>query len=72
MSRAEIEQRFGSYKKPTEKTATKFKLIQEKSMELAVLIDEHCPDSREKATALTQLQLAKMSANASIAIHEGE
>lgn len=64
-----IEQRFGPYRKPTEQTIPKYGKIQEKVLELALLIDELCPESPEKATALTTLQSAKMSANAAIAIY---
>jgi len=65
----EIEERFGPYRTPTEVTIPKYKAIQEKTLELAALIDDLCPTSREKATALTTLQNAKMSANAAIAIY---
>ncbi len=68
----ELESRFGPYRKPTETTIPKFKAIQEKSLELAHLIDELCPGSKQKATALTLLEECKMSANAAVAIHEGE
>lgn len=65
----EIEQRFGPYRKPTEDTAPKYEAIQKATLELALLIDKLCPPSKEKSVALTQLQLAKMSANASISIY---
>lgn len=71
-AQAEIKSRFGAYRKPTEVTVPKFKAIQEKALEFALLIEELCPNSKQKATALTQLEMCKMSANASIAIHEGE
>lgn len=67
--RITIKERFGPYKKPTEKTIPKFQAIQEKALEMAELISESCPDSPEKFTALTQLQNVKMSANAAIAIY---
>jgi hypothetical protein len=68
----DLENRFGPYRKPTENTIPKFKAIQEKTLELAKLIDELCPVSREKATALTELQGVKMYANAAIAIYTVE
>lgn len=68
-SRNEIEERFGAYRKPTENTAPKYKAIQEKALEMAVLIDELCPHSKQKAIALSNLEACKMAANASIAIH---
>lgn len=67
--RITVEERFGPYRRPTEETIPKFQAIQEKTLELAKLINEICPDSPEKFTALTQLQLTKMSANAAIAIY---
>lgn len=68
-SREEIIERFGAYRKPTETTIPKYQAIQEKTLELALLIDDLCPDSKEKSSALTMLQQVKMSANASIAIY---
>jgi len=67
--RLSVEERFGAYRKPTEVTIPKYAQIQEKSLELAKLIDELCPDSPEKFHALTLLQTCKMSANAAIAIY---
>lgn len=37
---------------------------------LAAVINNDCPDSREKSVAITKLQEAVMWANASIAINE--
>lgn len=67
-----VEKRFGPYRKPTEQTIPKYGQIQEKTLELAKLIDEICPASPEKASALTLLQQVKMSANAAIAIYSEE
>lgn len=67
--RITVEERFGPYRKPTDETIPKFNAIQAKSLELAVMINELCPDSPEKFTALTQLQFVRMSANAAIAIY---
>lgn len=64
-----IVERFGPYRKPTEITIPKYQKIQEKALEFALLIDELCPNSQQKSTALTQLEMCKMSANAAIAIH---
>ena len=66
---SDIKKRFGPYRKPTEVTIPKYQKIQEKTLELAELIDQLCPESREKSSALTLLQQVKMSANAAIAIH---
>lgn len=67
-----VTERFGGYRKPTEVTIPKYEAISKKTLELALLIDELCPFSPEKATALTTLQSAKMSANAAIAIYTQE
>lgn len=67
-----IAQRFGGYRKPTDKTIPKYEKIQEKTIELAVLIDALCPESEEKKSAITLLQQVKMSANAAIAIYTKE
>lgn len=64
------EERFGPYRKPTEQKAIKYEGIQQATLALALLIEDFCPDSQQKSTALTQLEMCKMSANASIAIHE--
>lgn len=63
------EERFGPYRRPTEVTIPKFAAIQGKCLELALLIEELCPQSQQKSSALTQLEMCKMSANAAIAIH---
>lgn len=72
MKKEELEAEFGAYRKPTEVTIPKYKAIQEKTLELANLINDLCPESRQKSVALTNLQLVKMSANAAIAIHTKE
>ena len=66
---ADINARFGPYRAPTPVTIPKYKAIQEKTLELALLIHELCPESKEKATALTQLVGVKMLANAAVAIY---
>ena len=40
--------------------------IREKAKELAYLIDEKCPNSREKSLAMTKLEESVMWANASV------
>lgn len=62
-------ERFGPYRKPTEDTIPKYKMIQEKALEFALLIEDLCPFSQQKSSALTLLEQCKMSANAAIAIH---
>lgn len=69
MKTEDLEKAFAPYRKPTEQTIPKFELIQQKTLELARLVNDECPESREKALALTHLQDARMWANAAIAIH---
>lgn len=47
----------------------KYQAIREMALSLALLIEEICPQSREKSLAIARLQEASMFANASIAIH---
>lgn len=55
------------YHAPKEGQPVKYETIRAKAKELAILIDELCPDSREKSVAFTQLETAVMWANAAIA-----
>lgn len=61
----DIENRF-TYHRPTEAQAAKYPIIRNKAKELAYLIDELCPNGREKALAMTKLEECIMFANASI------
>lgn len=65
----QIENNF-KYHTPKEGQAEKYTEIREKAKELAYVIDELCPNSREKSVAMTQLEDAVMWANASIARNE--
>lgn len=56
-----------TYHAPKEGQAGKYQRIRAKAKELAYLIDEECPDSREKSLAMTKLEEATMWANASVA-----
>ena len=67
-----VAERFGPYHKPTEVTVKKYEAIQKETLHLALMIEDLCPASREKSSALTLLQQAKMSANAAIAIYTKE
>lgn len=53
-----------------EKQAEKHELIRNKTKELAYLIDDMCPNSREKSLAMTKLEECAMWVNASIARNE--
>ncbi|MCB5030036.1 hypothetical protein LGW13_09855 [Streptococcus mutans] len=55
------------YHSVKEGQAEKYMAIREKAKELAYLIDELCPVSRERSIAHTNLEQVSMWANASIA-----
>lgn len=55
------------YHAPKESQAEKYDQLRSKAKELAYLIDELCPNSREKALANTNLEQSIMWANASVA-----
>ncbi|MDY7222078.1 Acb2/Tad1 domain-containing protein [Halalkalibacterium halodurans] len=63
---AQIENNF-TYHPPKEDQPEKYTKIREKAKELALLIDQECPNSREKSLAMTKLEETVMWANASIA-----
>jgi hypothetical protein len=65
----QIENNF-RYHAPKEGQPEKYQAIREKVKELAYLIDELCPNSREKSLAFTNLEQSVMWANASIARNE--
>lgn len=58
------------YHAPTGTQPTRYVLIRNKAKELAELIIENTPQSREQSVALTNLQQVVMWANAAIAINE--
>lgn len=62
----ELENRF-KYHSPKEGQPEKYTAIREKAKELAHMIDELCPNSREKSVAQINLEQSVMWANASIA-----
>jgi hypothetical protein len=59
-----------TYHSPTVNQGTRYVALRERAHKLALLINDSCPESREKALAITNLQQAIMWANASIAINE--
>jgi len=61
-----------TYHKPHGDQQFRYESLRAKAKELAKRIEENCPESREKALALTNLQQAIMWANASIAINEAK
>ena len=62
----DIENNF-SYHKPDEEQARCYVRLRKLAKELAYLIDEVCPTSREESLALTKLEESVFWANAAIA-----
>lgn len=58
------------YHAPQPGQEEKYDVIRTKAKELAHLMNDVCPDSRERALAHTNLEQAVMWANASIARHQ--
>lgn len=56
-----------TYHAPKEGQPEKYERIRAAAKDFATVINEECPDSREKSLAITNLQQASMWANASIA-----
>lgn len=65
----EIEKNF-TYHSPKGDQPERYTKIRAKAKELAELLNEVCPDSREKSLAFTKLEESVMWANASIARNE--
>jgi hypothetical protein len=64
-----LENRF-TYHPPKEGQAQKYELIRGTALNLAHLIDDLAPESREKSLAITKLEEVVMWANAAIARNE--
>jgi len=64
-----IENNF-KYHAPKDGQPKKYEEIRDGGLYLALMIDELCPGSREKALAMTKLEECVMWANASIARNE--
>jgi hypothetical protein len=69
MQNADFENRF-TYHAPKNGQPAKYDALRHTAKVYAEMIDEMCPNSREKALALTKLEEAVMWANAAIARHE--
>jgi len=65
----EMENRF-KYHTPKPGQTEKYVIIRDKTKEVAQIIIDLCPESREKSLAITKLEEAVMWANASIARNE--
>lgn len=59
-----------SYHTPKEDQQQRYQRLRSDARELAILINNYCPSSREKSLAFTKLEECIMWANASIARNE--
>ena len=71
MTTQEIQTRF-TYHKPIGNQPQRYEVLRAMARNLATLINDLCPESREKSLAFTELESAIMWANASIARNENE
>ena len=71
MTAEELENAF-TYHKPIGDQPERYEKIRNAAKELAYLIFESCPESRERSIAFTRLRDVAMWANASIACNELE
>lgn len=58
-----------TYHTPSGDQPQRYEQINEKAKQLALLVNEICPESAEKTKAIRKIQAARMWANAAIAIH---
>ena len=65
----QIESAF-TYHAPKGNQSKRYEAIRGVAKQVALMIDDFCPNSREKSLALTKLEEAVMWANASIARNE--
>ena len=68
MESADLRNRF-TYHAPRDGQPETYQEIRDHAHDLALLINERCPESREKSLAITHLEETVMWANASIARH---
>lgn len=69
MDTKDLYNRF-TYHAPKDGQTERYQFIRDTACSLAVLMNEECPESREKSLAITQLENAVMWANAAIARNE--
>ena len=65
-NKEELQNRF-TYHAPTEDQKSIYEGIRKMGLVLASMIDDLCPDSREKSLALTKVDEAVMWSNAAVA-----
>lgn len=66
MTDTEITYRF-TYHPPSEAGAARHELLSAKFIELARMVEDTCPDGREKSLVFTKLEEGKMWASAAVA-----
>ncbi len=59
-----------TYHAPTPEKVQKYSTLRTTAMDLMLLIDDLCPESREKSLAMTKIEESVMWANAAIARNE--
>ncbi|MBC8550870.1 MAG: hypothetical protein H8D23_14595 [Candidatus Brocadiales bacterium] len=69
MLKKDLTTRF-TYHAPKEGQLEKYEIIRKTALEFSELVNEMCPDSREKSLAITSLEESVMWANVSIARNE--
>jgi hypothetical protein len=67
MEQSDIDNRFTYHNPESDGQVQKYKDIRQTAKQFAELLNELCPDSREKLLAITHLEEVVMWANASIA-----
>lgn len=71
MSAKDIEKNF-TYHKPSDDKAVRYVNIRNTAKQMAYVIDNVCPECREKSLAFTKLEEAVMWANAAVARNDLE
>ncbi len=70
MTTAQINNTF-TYHSPTTEQIAIYAVLRDMGRNMALYLNEVCPESREKSLAITRLQECIQMANAAIAIHSG-
>ncbi len=66
---SELSIRF-TYHKPTQQQQIKYKALRAAAKDYAKMVEDLCPESREKSLAMTNIEQSSMWANAAIARRE--
>ena len=69
MTTEQLENNF-KYHAPKDNQPMKYDCLRKKARDFAIIVNELCPESREKSLAITNIENAVMWANASIARNE--